>query len=228
MRTYYMAFLRKGPAWSAEEDARVRGGLRGAHGQHQPARRVRQAADRLPVREGQNPQTDDLAGIFIFDVPTFEEAVALTQTDPAVKAGRFAVEVRPWYGPAGLTYDGHEPPKPGCAVRALTGSGAHPISRSLPSFTTSAPPPPAPPCAPACPRPSPPCERRPCARELRHRHGQGHPPQHHSLQEKSTTAANWRRSSPPWHPRTPAPAHVPAAEKPTMRNVPVPGPKKPS
>jgi len=46
-------------------------------------------------------------------VPTLEEAVALTQTDPAVKAGRFAVEVLAWYGPEGLTYDGHERPAPG-------------------------------------------------------------------------------------------------------------------
>ena len=50
-----------------------------------------------------------LAGIFIFDVPTLEEATALTREDPAVKAGRFTTEVLPWHGPAGLTYDGASP-----------------------------------------------------------------------------------------------------------------------
>ena len=49
-----------------------------------------------------------LAGIFVFDVPTIEEARALAGDDPAVKAGRLTVEVVPWYGPVGLTYDGHE------------------------------------------------------------------------------------------------------------------------
>ena len=38
---------------------------------------------------------------------TQEEAEALMRTDPAIIAGRFTMEVLPWYGPAGLTYDGH-------------------------------------------------------------------------------------------------------------------------
>ena len=44
----------------------------------------------------------DLAGIFIFNVTTIEEAKALTATDPAVKAGLFEIELRPWYGSAAL------------------------------------------------------------------------------------------------------------------------------
>jgi len=32
---------------------------------------------------------------------------------PAIAAGRFTLEVLPWFGPAGLTYDGHEPVAPG-------------------------------------------------------------------------------------------------------------------
>jgi uncharacterized protein YciI len=111
MRTYYMAFLRKGPAWSAEKTPESVAAFEG----HMANINRLAACGKLliagPFGKGPNP-ADDFAGIFIFDVPTLEEAVALTQTDPAVKAGRFIVEVRPWYGPAGLTYDGHEPPKP--------------------------------------------------------------------------------------------------------------------
>ena len=44
----------------------------------------------------------ELRGIFIFNVPTVEEAQKLTETDPAVKAGVFVMELHPWYGSASL------------------------------------------------------------------------------------------------------------------------------
>jgi uncharacterized protein YciI len=44
----------------------------------------------------------DIRGIYIFDVKTVEEAQALTETDPAIKAGRLTMELHPWYGPAAL------------------------------------------------------------------------------------------------------------------------------
>ena len=44
----------------------------------------------------------NLAGIYIFNVKTVEEARALTATDPAVKAGIFEMELHPWYGSAAL------------------------------------------------------------------------------------------------------------------------------
>lgn len=112
MRTYYMAFLRRGPAWTAEKTPESKAAFEG----HMANINRLAACGKLliagPFDHPANPPADAIAGIFIFDVPTLEEAVALTQTDPAVKAGRFTVEVLPWYGPAGLTYDGHEPPKP--------------------------------------------------------------------------------------------------------------------
>jgi len=113
MRTYYMAFLRRGPAWSAERTPEA---VAASEGHMANIQRLAACGKLLiagPFDVGANPPSDALAGIFIFDVPTLEEAVALTQTDPAVKAGRFTIEVMPWYGPAGLTYDGHEPSKPG-------------------------------------------------------------------------------------------------------------------
>lgn len=41
-------------------------------------------------------------GIFILDVPTIDEARALVDTDPAVKAKLFEVEYFVWYGSAAL------------------------------------------------------------------------------------------------------------------------------
>jgi hypothetical protein len=40
--------------------------------------------------------------IFILDVPTLEEAQALIQTDPAIKAKIFDVDLFQWYGSAAL------------------------------------------------------------------------------------------------------------------------------
>ncbi|MFN8396360.1 MAG: YciI family protein [Bacteroidia bacterium] len=39
----------------------------------------------------------DLRGIFILDCETIEEAKALVDTDPAVKAGRLRPEYHPWW-----------------------------------------------------------------------------------------------------------------------------------
>ena len=50
------------------------------------------------------PFADDglLRGIYIFDVPTVAEAEALTNSDPAIKAGQLVMELHPWYGSAAL------------------------------------------------------------------------------------------------------------------------------
>jgi uncharacterized protein YciI len=53
-------------------------------------------------------QRDAPAGLFLFDVPTADDVRALLAHDPAIAAGRLAVEILPWYGPAGLTYEGRE------------------------------------------------------------------------------------------------------------------------
>lgn len=44
----------------------------------------------------------DIRGIYIFNVETIEEAEALVNTDPAIKAGSLEMELRPWYGTAAL------------------------------------------------------------------------------------------------------------------------------
>ncbi len=44
----------------------------------------------------------DIRGIYIFDVDTIEKAKILVESDPAVKAGLFEVDMRLWYGSAAL------------------------------------------------------------------------------------------------------------------------------
>lgn len=39
----------------------------------------------------------DIAGISVYNTATLEEAVALAEADPAVKAGRLVVEAHPWW-----------------------------------------------------------------------------------------------------------------------------------
>jgi uncharacterized protein YciI len=44
----------------------------------------------------------EIRGIYIFDVDSIEEAKALTETDPAIKAGSLEMELIKWYGTAAL------------------------------------------------------------------------------------------------------------------------------
>jgi uncharacterized protein YciI len=60
------------------------------------------AAEGSLVLAGPFLEDGDLRGIYVFDVRTLEEARALTETDPAVKAGRLAMELHLWYGSAAL------------------------------------------------------------------------------------------------------------------------------
>jgi uncharacterized protein YciI len=49
---------------------------------------------------------DAFAGLFLLDVKTRAEALALCQTDPSIKDEVFKVEVLAWYGPSDITYRG--------------------------------------------------------------------------------------------------------------------------
>jgi uncharacterized protein YciI len=62
----------------------------------------RLADERKLVLAGPFETDQDMRGIFIFDVPTVEEARKLVETDPSIKAGMFDVEMIPWYGSAAL------------------------------------------------------------------------------------------------------------------------------
>jgi len=107
MRIYYMGFLTRGPSWTPEVTEATRA-LQQAH----LANINRLAEDgRLliagPFAYDETDADQSLRGIFIFDTETRAEAEELAATDPAVKAGRLAIRIVPWYGPYGLTYEDH-------------------------------------------------------------------------------------------------------------------------
>jgi uncharacterized protein YciI len=97
MKMYVMAFLKTGPNrdQSPEEAAQ----LQKAHMDN--IRRMAEAGDL--VLAGPFAKNDQgIQGIYIFNVETVEEAELLTQTDPAIKAGRLTMDLIPWYGSAAL------------------------------------------------------------------------------------------------------------------------------
>jgi uncharacterized protein YciI len=96
MKTYVMAFLRRGP--NRGQDSLSAANLQKAHMDN--INRLAKAGKL--VMAGPFLDNEDVRGIYIFDVKTIEEARALTETDPAIQAGRLAMELHPWYGPAVL------------------------------------------------------------------------------------------------------------------------------
>lgn len=96
MKPYVVAFLVPGPNRDQSPDEAK--ALMTAH----LANIVRMSEEGSLVLAG--PFLDDgpYAGIYVFAVATVEEAAALTATDPAIQAGRLAMELHPWYGSAAL------------------------------------------------------------------------------------------------------------------------------
>lgn len=96
MKKYVMAFLKSGPIRDQDSAEVVR--LQRAHMDN--IKRLAEA--RKLVVAGPFLDDTDVRGIYIFDVETVEEAEALTNSDPAIKAGRLVMELHPWYGSAAL------------------------------------------------------------------------------------------------------------------------------
>jgi uncharacterized protein YciI len=111
MHQYYMGFLRRGPAWSAEETPEVKR-ISAGHMAHIEAMAATGKLILAGPFEIEGTPPNAIAGILLFDVETLEEARAMAADDPAVKAGRFTLEVIPWYGAKGITFPGQEQPKP--------------------------------------------------------------------------------------------------------------------
>lgn len=96
MKKYVMAFLKKGPNWDL--DSAQAAALQAAH-----LKNIFEMADAGKlVLAGPFLGSDELRGIYIFNVSSIEEAKKLTETDPAIKAGSLKMELLEWYGSAAL------------------------------------------------------------------------------------------------------------------------------
>lgn len=98
MRQYVLAILKTGP-----NDAKVTGDARSELFKGHFANMNRLAAEgKLAVAGPFDDPEKKYRGLFILAVKTVEEAKALAETDPTVKAGVLVVEYVPWYGSASL------------------------------------------------------------------------------------------------------------------------------
>lgn len=96
MKRYVLANLIEGP--NRDQDATTAALLQRAHLDNI----TRLAEAGKLVLAGPFLDKGAVRGIYIFNVETIEEARKLTATDPAIKAGRLKMELRPWYGSAAL------------------------------------------------------------------------------------------------------------------------------
>ncbi len=96
MKKYVFAFLKRGP--NRPKDPEKSAELQKAHLENIG----RLAKEGKLVLAGPFLDKEDLRGIYIFDVESVKEAEELTKTDPAIKYGSLAMELRPWYGSAAL------------------------------------------------------------------------------------------------------------------------------
>jgi uncharacterized protein YciI len=94
--TYYFAFLKRGPKWTPEPTPDTNA-LQAAHMAHIQA----MAATGKLVIAGPFSKAPPYAGVFVFKVNYLEDARALAEADPTVKAGRLAIEIHPWSIPKG-------------------------------------------------------------------------------------------------------------------------------
>jgi uncharacterized protein len=92
MGTVFLVLLRKGPSWSAEKTPESKTLMEG----HLANIKAMWESRKLAVA-GPMGDKGDLRGIYIFKVATIEEARALTDTDPMIKAGRLVAEIHPWW-----------------------------------------------------------------------------------------------------------------------------------
>lgn len=97
MKQYVMAFLKRGP--NRDQDSATAAALQKAH----LGNILRMAEEGSLVVAGPFMDDWEVRGIYVFNVKTVEEARALTETDPAIKAGRLTMDLHPWYGPAALS-----------------------------------------------------------------------------------------------------------------------------
>lgn len=98
MKNYVLCILKTGP-----KDAEIKGDERKAIFEGHFANIQRLADEgKLSVAGPFGKNEKSWRGLYIFNVPTIEEAEKLVMLDPAVKAGIFVPELTPWYGTAAM------------------------------------------------------------------------------------------------------------------------------
>jgi uncharacterized protein YciI len=107
MTTYYVGFLYKGSAWTAEQTPEVKK-LQEAH----LANIKKMSAAGKLVIAGPLMDNGELRGLYVFRVSSMEEAKSLVESDPAVKAGRLRFELHPWYAAKNITVIPKKEPAP--------------------------------------------------------------------------------------------------------------------
>jgi uncharacterized protein YciI len=93
----FLAFLTRGEKWTPEKTP-VTEEIQKGH----MANINKLAEMKKLVAAGPFGDNGHLRGIFVFRVGSLEEAKALTATDPAVQAGRLAMDIHPWMVPEGV------------------------------------------------------------------------------------------------------------------------------
>ena len=97
MTTVYLAFLTRGGKWTPEKTPQTEA-IQKAHMDNIN----RLAETKKLVVAGPFGDNGTLRGIFVFKVGSLAEAQALAETDPAVQAGRLALDIHPWLIPEGI------------------------------------------------------------------------------------------------------------------------------
>jgi uncharacterized protein YciI len=98
MTTYYVGFLYRGAKWTPEETPETRK----LQEEHMANIQKMGAAGKLVIA-GPFMDNGDLRGLYVFRVASADEAKALVESDPAVKAGRLRFELHPWYAAKNIT-----------------------------------------------------------------------------------------------------------------------------
>jgi uncharacterized protein YciI len=97
MMTAYLAFLVRGDKWTPEKTPQTEA-IQKAHMDN-----INKLAEmKKLVVAGPFGDNGTLRGIFVFRVNSIEEARELAATDPAVQAGRLALQIHPWVVPEGI------------------------------------------------------------------------------------------------------------------------------
>lgn len=97
MKKYIMAFLLRGDRiseYTPEQRSEIQAGHMANIGKMAEMGKL--------VLAGPFFGNEELRGIYVFDVQSIDEAKALTETDPAIKAGVLKMDLKEWYGSAAL------------------------------------------------------------------------------------------------------------------------------